>query len=316
MPGAWWRRPCNSIRLLRLWVRSIAAFSTACAIFGERSPNAAKFSIASRRTLLRITTWPSVWDGSGGSEADRSLTNSGLMAGVIEADRAWLSARAGDRRPALAVLESRRDLVRRGKVDATSKLLLAAVLDRMDEAYEALEVGLTARAPELLMLSTEPGLDPIRKDPRYPGCCNGSVLRHLARRRPEPEENANFRALTSVCRDMANFSGELRHVLRRFARTPAFTGVTLLTLAIGIGANTAIFSVVNGVLLKPLPYPDSDRLVAIWQTVQGLGIPRSTPLPPPTSSIAKRAAPLRTSAYGAPNPLRSPDLPSRSGFPP
>ena len=55
----------------------------------------------------------------------------------------------------------------------------------------------------------------------------------------------------------------LRQTLRRLLRAPAFSVTTVLTLAIGIGATTAIFSVVNGVLLKPLPYPDSDRLVAL-----------------------------------------------------
>lgn len=54
-------------------------------------------------------------------------------------------------------------------------------------------------------------------------------------------------------------------------RSPMFTAITLLTLAIGIGANTAIFSVINGVLLKPLPYPDPERLVAIWHTAPGIG---------------------------------------------
>jgi predicted permease len=51
-----------------------------------------------------------------------------------------------------------------------------------------------------------------------------------------------------------------------------FAALTLITLAIGIGANTAIFSVLNGVLLKPLPYPDSDRLVAIWETARLQGM--------------------------------------------
>ena len=59
---------------------------------------------------------------------------------------------------------------------------------------------------------------------------------------------------------------EIRQVARRLSRSPMFTIVTLLTIAIGIGANSAVFSVVNGILLKPLPYPDSAALVAVWQT--------------------------------------------------
>jgi hypothetical protein len=56
---------------------------------------------------------------------------------------------------------------------------------------------------------------------------------------------------------------QLRQTLRRLVNAPGFTLTTVLTLAIGIGATTAIFSVVNGVLLKPLPYPESERLVAL-----------------------------------------------------
>ncbi len=64
---------------------------------------------------------------------------------------------------------------------------------------------------------------------------------------------------------------DLRLVFRRLGKSPGFTVTVLLTLAIGIGANTAVFSVVNRVLLRPLPYPDSDRLVSLWLNAPGAG---------------------------------------------
>ncbi len=71
---------------------------------------------------------------------------------------------------------------------------------------------------------------------------------------------------------MGSLWNQLRHVARRLARSPLFTALTVLTVGIGVGANTAIFSVINGVLLKPLPYPEAAGLVSVWQSAPGINI--------------------------------------------
>jgi len=73
---------------------------------------------------------------------------------------------------------------------------------------------------------------------------------------------------------------DIRFGFRTLLRSPATSVVALLTLALGIGANTAIFSVVNGVLLQPLPYPDPGELVIVLESNPGLGFPRFSVAPP------------------------------------
>jgi len=72
---------------------------------------------------------------------------------------------------------------------------------------------------------------------------------------------------------------DLRYAMRSFAKTPGLTALIILSLAIGIGANTAIFSITNTLLLKPLPYPAPDRIAILWLRSPGIGIPQDWPSP-------------------------------------
>src|SRR6516162_9244124 len=71
---------------------------------------------------------------------------------------------------------------------------------------------------------------------------------------------------------MSTWKQDTRFALRSFAKNPWFTLVVVLSLAIGIGANTSIFSVADALLLRPLPYDNPDRLVILWNRSPGLGI--------------------------------------------
>ncbi|MEE8520942.1 MAG: ABC transporter permease, partial [Gemmatimonadota bacterium] len=70
---------------------------------------------------------------------------------------------------------------------------------------------------------------------------------------------------------MDTLSQEFRYALRKLVRNPGFTAVAVIALALGIGANTSIFSVVNAVLIRSLPFDDADRLVVLWENNQEQG---------------------------------------------
>ena len=78
---------------------------------------------------------------------------------------------------------------------------------------------------------------------------------------------------------MRPFGKQIRQILRRLGRSPMFTAVALVTIAIGVGANTAVFSVIEGVLLKPLPFPHPDELVYVSHTAPGINFPDLTASP-------------------------------------
>jgi predicted permease len=110
------------------------------------------------------------------------------------------------------------------------------------------------------------------------------------------------------------FRQDLRFAIRTLTRSPGYTAAAVLTLALGIGATTAIFSVVHGVLLRPLPYPDADRIVRVWQVGaeggrMGVSDPNFEDLQAQSRSFAALAqftAPEPTSVLVGGEPLRVP----------
>src|SRR6266850_1021356 len=72
---------------------------------------------------------------------------------------------------------------------------------------------------------------------------------------------------------------DVRYGCRMLARSPGFTLIAVMTLALGIGANTVMFSVVDSVVIRALPYDDPDRIVVLWEDAGWAGFPKNTPAP-------------------------------------
>ena len=86
-----------------------------------------------------------------------------------------------------------------------------------------------------------------------------------SRQEPAPVQKGSWMSSLNVSRD-------IKHALRMILRAPGFSLIAILTFAVGIGVNTAVFNVVNGVLLRPLPYPDADRITMVWMDNRRQGI--------------------------------------------
>ena len=93
-----------------------------------------------------------------------------------------------------------------------------------------------------------------------------------------------------------DFARDVKHMTRGLRKSPGFTLAVILTLGLGIGANGAIFSVVDQLLLRPLPYPNGDELVTVYESLSASRFPsprsdaRATSCPQPTGSIGSETA--------------------------
>jgi putative ABC transport system permease protein len=108
------------------------------------------------------------------------------------------------------------------------------------------------------------------------------------------EENFRKRRGGNMFADLLQ---DIRYAFRMLRKSPGFTSVVVLTLALGIGANAAIFSVINAVLLRPLPYPQPDQLVRVYESNPGKGWPKFSISPPNFRDWHVQAHTLQMAAY-------------------
>ena len=104
----------------------------------------------------------------------------------------------------------------------------------------------------------------------------GRELKHVERRASQEPTASGAQRKVNIFADLVQ---DMRYALRMLAKNPAFTTVAIIALALGISANSAIFSVVNAVLLRPLPFKHPEQLVMVWENAGHMGFPKNTPSP-------------------------------------
>jgi putative ABC transport system permease protein len=161
---------------------------------------------------------------------------------------------------------------------------------RFWKGRDALDDELSAELGEHLAL--------LARDAEHAGLSHDDALAAARRRlgnitriREESRDSWGFRTIESVLQD-------LRHALRALRRAPGFTVAVIVTLGLGMGATSAIFSVVNGVLLRPLPFPHEDRLITLCEQYPGATSDWCSISPPNIEDIAARSHTIEAIGIG------------------